>query len=153
MREKNGPGLELPFKLSILRTRARKIVGIQRAAILAKVLNDLICFGKAVLLVFGEDEPAVGDYVELADFSRAECGVESEFFFDCGRETRGSGFVVSDVAVENFDMRGHALTMGKKVVRGKRSLGPVHRDETFNFAFQDAYIAGFWNVARGAAIF
>ncbi len=63
--------------------------------------------------MLGEDQPAIGKYIKLADFSRGELGFNAELFFDCGRETRGSGFVVSNVTVENFDLRCHALTMGE----------------------------------------
>jgi hypothetical protein len=73
--------------------------------------------------VLGEDQLPVDDDVELARLARFEGGVEAGFLLDRGRETRGAGFVVSDVAVLDDDALAHGWTMAKCRARGKTSEG------------------------------
>jgi hypothetical protein len=65
--------------------------------------QDLFLFREAALLVLGEDQLAVDDDVELARRPGDEGGVDADLVLDGRRETRGAGFVVSDLAVFDLD--------------------------------------------------
>ena len=70
--------------------------------------------GEPALALLGEDQPAVGDDVELALLTRDGRRLVRRSVAELGRETRGPAVVaVSDGAVEDLDPRhGSELTGG-----------------------------------------
>jgi hypothetical protein len=85
--------------------------------------DDLFLFGKAPLLLLGEEQLSVDEDVKLAWLTDLERGVEPGFFLDRGRETRGAGFVVSDEAVLDDDALAHARIMANQSAHGKTLAG------------------------------
>ena len=72
----------------------------------AERTNDLVGLRPASLALLGEDEPSVGDDVELALLARDRFRLVRRLFVQLGRETRGPSVIaVSDGAVEDLDMR------------------------------------------------
>jgi hypothetical protein len=74
--------------------------------------EDLFLLGEATLFVLGEDQLPIDDHVELAGGSDHEGAVDAGVFLDRSRETRSTGFVVSDVAVLDLDFLDHGAKGG-----------------------------------------
>ena len=68
------------------------------------LVEHFLVFRKASLFVFGEDQFAVDDDIELTGLADGQFrwGVKSILNF--GRETHGARFVVSNVAINDFDL-------------------------------------------------
>ena len=71
---------------------------------MGQLAEDLVVLGEAAVLVLGEEQLAVERHVKLALAPGDDAGGEAALFLDCGRETRGAGLVVSDLAVADFDL-------------------------------------------------
>ncbi len=69
-------------------------------------VEHFLVFGKASGVLFGEYEFAVDDDVELTRLTNGQFGWNVESIFDFGRETHGARFVVSSVAIFDFDLHG-----------------------------------------------
>ena len=68
--------------------------------------EDLTRFGKASDRLLGEDQPAVGDDVEDAAAARDESGIEAPGLLELGRQTGGTGQIVSLLAVGDLERHG-----------------------------------------------
>jgi hypothetical protein len=73
--------------------------------------------------VLGEDQLPVDLDVELTRLPDDQRGVDADLLLDLGRETRGAGFVVSDVAVLDPDGGDHAARLATPPPGGKARLG------------------------------
>jgi hypothetical protein len=72
--------------------------------------EDIVLLGEAALIVFREDDAAVGDDVELAALALDGRRLMPSCAGDRGRETRGPGVVpVSDWAVANLDCHARSI--------------------------------------------
>ena len=65
----------------------------------AKGGDNLVSFGKPLLLLLRKDQRAVGRHVELTAGADDDVGVDAESLLDGGRQTGGPGQVVSNFAV------------------------------------------------------
>ena len=79
-------------------------------------LQDLSFLGEAAHLVLGKDHLAVDLDVKYAALTADELGVHAVALLDRGRETRGPGRVVSNLAVGN----GHGHVDEHKSSGGER---------------------------------
>jgi hypothetical protein len=66
--------------------------------------KNLSFLGKAIQLFLREDQFAVNDDLENSPARGYEFGFDTSFIFDAGRQTSGSWFVVSNLAVFDGDV-------------------------------------------------
>ena len=77
----------------------------------SKSPDDLIGLREPVFLLFGEEELAVGDDVELATRALDHFRVNAERLRDSGRQTGGLRQVVSHLAVADRDLHDGAIIL------------------------------------------
>lgn len=70
------------------------------------LVEHFLVFGKASGGLFGEYELSIDDDIELTGLTNGQFGRNVESIFDFGRETHGTGFVVSSVTIFDFDLHG-----------------------------------------------
>ena len=61
-------------------------------------------FGKAPHLLFGKDQLPVDEHIELTGLTNDQFRLNVESIFNFGRETHGTRFVVSNMAILGFDL-------------------------------------------------
>jgi proline racemase len=104
-RRHRGGGERLPHGAPRLRARRRRPARDGVSPALAQLRENLVGLGKAPDCLLREDQPVVGDDVELAVLSRHRGGFMPAVRVDRGRETRGPSVVAaSDGAVEDLDV-------------------------------------------------
>jgi hypothetical protein len=72
----------------------------------AERVEHFLVFGEASFVLFGENQLAVDDHVELTWLANGQFRLRVESFLNLGRETHGTRFVVSNVAIDDFDLHG-----------------------------------------------
>lgn len=78
-------------------------------------------FGKASHLLFGKDQLPVDEHIELTGLANDQFRLNVEGIFNFGRETHGTRFVVSNMAILDFDLheKPPVATMGPDVPERK----------------------------------
>jgi hypothetical protein len=71
-----------------------------------QAIEHFLMFWEASDALFGKNEPAIGQDIELTRFTNGQFRFYVKRFFNLGRETHGTGFVVSNVAIDDFDEHG-----------------------------------------------
>jgi hypothetical protein len=69
-------------------------------------IEHFLVFGEASFVLFGENQPAIDDDIELTRLTNGQFRGNVESTFNLGRETHGTRFVVSSVAIFDFDLHG-----------------------------------------------
>lgn len=92
--------------------------------------DDFILVRETPFGLLGEDELAIDDDVELAGLADDELRFDADLSLERGRETRGAGFVVSNVAVLDLDFVLHAreLAAGRDARQVEERLSPRRRE-------------------------
>ena len=96
---------------------------LRSASEAAHLVEHFLVFGKASLFVFGEDQFAVDEDIELAWLANGQFRWCVKGILNFGRETHGARFVVSNVAINDFDLHSEPPNTHDGVLLGRVQVG------------------------------
>lgn len=70
-------------------------------------VEHFLVFGEASGFLFGKYHVAIDEHIELTGLTNDQFRLHIECIFNLGRETHGTRFVVSNVAILDFDLHGN----------------------------------------------
>lgn len=74
----------------------------------AECIEHFLMLREATFVLFGKNQFAVDSYVELTGLTNGQFRLYVESICNLGRETHGAWFVVSNVAIDDFDLHATA---------------------------------------------